>query len=149
MISLEKICEKINIPPTVCIDYLQLLAAGSENTKNTLEGILRKIFNSSRDTDTTFILISSFNRSNYNTEISYESLKESTNIEFSADGIWRLQLLLDKCAPADAEKTMKDIPRHIQLKCLKISMLEYGDFTDYNTNNSKNYVPSDESTDTI
>lgn len=116
---LEKICTKIDKPPIVCIDYLQLLAEGSENTKNTLDGILRKIFNFRRETDTTFILISSLNRANYNTEISYESLKESGCIEFSADGIWGLQLLLDKRTHADAEKAMKDIPRQIQLKCLK------------------------------
>ena len=161
---LEKICTKINKPPIVCIDYLQLLAAGSENTKNTLDGILRKIFNFRRDTDTTFILISSLNRANCNTEISYESLKESGCIEFSADGIWGLQLLLDKRTPADAEKAMKDIPRHIQLKCLKnrfgskfdvgffyypncdtfIPMLEYGDFIDFKSNevsSNRSYEP--------
>ena len=158
---LEKICTKIDKPPIVCIDYLQILAAGSENTKNTLDGILHKIFNFRRETDTTFILISSLNRANYNTEISYESLKESGCIEFSADGIWGLQLLLDKRTHADAEKAMKDIPRQIQLKCLKnrfgskfdigffyypncdtfIPMLEYGDFTDFKSNGI-NSVPS-------
>ncbi len=49
-----------------------------------------------RKTNTTFIVISSLNRANYHTEISFESFKETGSIEYSADVIWALQLLLDK-----------------------------------------------------
>ena len=153
---LENICAKIDKPPVVCIDYLQLLAAGNENTKSTLDKILHKIFTFRRETNTTFIIISSLNRANYQTEISFESFKESGSIEYSADVIWGLQLLLDKRTPADAEKAKKEIPRKIQLKCLKtrfgsnfdigffyypncdtfLPMLEYGPYIEYKNNNS-------------
>ena len=116
---LEKICEKVEKPPIVCIDYLQLLSGGNENTKNALDEALRKIFNFRRKTNTTFIIISSLNRMNYNTEISYESFKETGTIEYSADVIWGLQLLLSERTAASIEKAKKEIPRKIQLKCLK------------------------------
>ncbi len=116
---IRKICLTLESPPTVCIDYLQLLTAGSDNPKNSIDDALHKIFNFRRETNCTFILISSLNRQNYNTEISFESFKESGSIEYSADAIWGLQLLLDKRTPADVEKAKKEIPRKIQLKCLK------------------------------
>lgn len=152
---LEKICAKIPNPPVICLDYLQLFAAGSENAKSTLDDVLFKIFSFRRRTNCTFIIISSLNRANYQTEISFESFKESGSIEYSADAIWGLQLLLDKRTPADAEKAKKEIPRRIQLKCLKnrfgsnfdigffyypsvdlfIPMLEYGEFTEHRAEN--------------
>ena len=152
---LQKICAVLAKPPIVCIDYLQLLAAGNENTKSALDDILHKIFSFRRKTNATFIVISSINRANYHTEISFESFKETGSIEYSADVIWGLQLLLDKRTPADAEKAKKEIPRKIQLKCLKNRfgsnfdigffyypnadvfqpMLEYGADTDYKPKN--------------
>lgn len=152
---LQKICTKIDKPPIICLDYLQLLAAGNENTKSALDDILHKIFSFRRNTNSTFIVISSLNRSNYHTEISFESFKETGSIEYSADVIWGLQLLLDKRTPANAEKAKKEIPRKIQLKCLKnrfgsnfdvgffyypnadvfLPMPEYGTYTDYKPNN--------------
>lgn len=151
---LQNICAKLEKPPIVCIDYLQLLAAGNENTKSALDDILHKIFSFRRNTNSTFIVISSLNRANYHTEISFESFKETGSIEYSADVIWGLQLLLDKRTHADAEKAKKEIPRKIQLKCLKnrfgsnfdvgffyypnadvfLPMPEYGAYTDYNPN---------------
>ena len=116
---LEKICAKVEKPPIVCIDYLQLLSGGNENTKNALDEALRKIFNFRRKTNTTFIIISSLNRMNYNTEISYESFKETGTIEYSADVIWGLQLLLSERTSASIEAAKKEVPRKIQLKCLK------------------------------
>ena len=153
---IKKICLQLDEPPIVCIDYLQLLTAGSDNTKTALDEVLHKIFNFRRETNTTFIIISSLNRANYQTEISFESFKESGSIEYSADAIWGLQLLLDKRTPSDAEKAKKEIPRQIQLKCLKnrfganfdigfyyypncdtfIPMLEYGTYTDYKSSNN-------------
>jgi replicative DNA helicase len=157
---LEKVCEKVEKPPIVCIDYLQLLSGGNENTKNALDEALRKIFNFRRKTNTTFIIISSLNRMNYNTEISYESFKETGTIEYSADVIWGLQLLLSERTAARVEAAKKEIPRQVQLKCLKnrfgsnydvgflyypnadvfLEMEEYGEYTDYRKNESGTMV---------
>ena len=79
---LEKICAKLDKPPIVCIDYLQILAVGSENIKSSIDEVLHKILAFRRKTNTTFIIVSSLNRANYNTEISFESFKESGGVEY-------------------------------------------------------------------
>ena len=147
---IENICEILEKPPIIAIDYLQLLAGNSENPKAALDNVLRKIFACRRKTNSTFIIISSLNRANYQTEISFEAFKETGNIEYSADVIWGLQLKLEKRTHADVEAAKKQIPREIELKCLKNRfganfdigfyyypncdtfkpMLEYGDFVD-------------------
>lgn len=45
-----------------------------------------------RNTGTTFIVLSSFNRTNYNQNAAFESFKESGGIEYCSDVIWALQL---------------------------------------------------------
>ena len=117
---LEKICAKLDKPPIVCIDYLQILAVGSENIKSSIDEVLHKILAFRRKTNTTFIIVSSLNRANYNTEISFESFKESGGIEYSADVILGMQLYLKPPrTPADADKAKKSNPRPIHIKFLK------------------------------
>jgi replicative DNA helicase len=94
---------------------------------------------------------------NYNTEISYESFKETGTIEYSTDVIWGLQLLLSERTSASVEKAKKEIPHKIRLKCLKnrlgsnydvgffyypnadvfLEMEGYGDYKDYIKNESE------------
>ena len=147
---IKQICASLDKPPVICIDYLQLLAAGTENTKTALDNAIHKLFNFRRETNATFIVISSLNRANYQTEISFESFKESGSIEYSADVIWGLQLLLDgERNRQSVEKAKRENPRRIQLQCLKnrfganydigffyypdreifTPMLEYGEFS--------------------
>lgn len=116
---IKKVCKQLPKPPIVCIDYLQLLGAGSDKPKSAIDDALRHFFNFRRETNTTFILISSLNRANYNTDANIASLKESGGIEYSADAIFFLQYLLESRTHADADEAMKKIPREIQLKCLK------------------------------
>jgi replicative DNA helicase len=59
--------------------------------KNILE--LKRI---SRYYDTPVVVISSFNRSSYLNEVSFESFKESGAIEYSSDVIFGLQLRIDR-----------------------------------------------------
>lgn len=152
---LRKFCEVKGKPPVVVIDYLQILAGNVENVKVAIDDILRRLKNFQRKTNTTFIVISSLNRANYSTEISFESFKESGGIEYSADVVWGLQLLIEGQRNHEAiEKAKKEIPRQIQLKCLKnrngrnydVGFLyypnadyfkeieEYGEYTDYKLN---------------
>ena len=116
---ISRICKTLSKPPVVVIDYLQLLTGTADNQKSALDDTLHKLFNFRRETDTTFIIISSLNRMNYNTEISFESFCGSGGIEYSADCIWGLQLKLDERTHAAAEKAKNEIPREIELKCLK------------------------------
>ena len=162
--DVESICAKLDKPPIVAVDYLQLLASNAENTKAALDNILHKIFTCRRRTNATFIVISSLNRANYNTEISFESFKETGNIEYSADVIWGLQLKLDKRNRAEVENAKKQIPREVQLVCLKnrfganfdigffyypncdtfLPMLEYGEYIEHRSDDNKTATANDD-----
>ncbi len=125
---LRPICTSDAKSPVVFIDYLQIIPHGKDNTKNGIDDIVRKLKVFQRDTNTTFIVISSLNRQNYSQQISFESFKESGNIEYTADVIWGLQLnVLNKfkkfvdvsTVRQEVDKAKKQNPRQLQLKCLK------------------------------
>ena len=114
--------------PVVFIDYLQIIPSSKESAKNGIDDTVRKLKIFQRETNATFIVISSFNRTNYINSVSFESFKESGNIEYTADVVWGLQLnilnhikssanISDTRQRIDAAK--KEQPRQIQLKCLK------------------------------
>ena len=113
--------------PIICLDYLQIVPSSKESTKLGVDDSVRKLKKFQRDTNSTFIVISSFNRANYTQGVSFESFKESGNIEYTADVVWALQLnILNSINPSnigDSRKKIDDAkrhqPRHIQLKCLK------------------------------
>ncbi|MBQ6781303.1 MAG: toprim domain-containing protein [Treponema sp.] len=103
---------------TIVIDYLQIIPA--KDTKSTVkekvdEAMLR-FKNFQRETNSTLIILSSFNRQNYNdnaqANLGFSAFKESGAIEYSADVLWGL---------------VHDVPhgskietvRLIKLQCLK------------------------------
>ena len=98
-----------------------------DSSKLGVDDSVRKLKKFQRDTNTTFIVISSFNRTNYTQSVSFESFKESGNIEYTADVVWALQLnILNSINPSNITDSRKKIdeakkkqPRQIQLKCLK------------------------------
>ena len=117
---LESFCSKFARPPVVVIDYIQILAMNGNNPKTALDSTLHDIIDCRRKTNITFIIVSSLNRANYNTEISYESFKETGTLEFSADVIWGLQLETQGSRNHQSIKSAKnENPRLIQLLCLK------------------------------
>jgi replicative DNA helicase len=124
---LKHLCTDTVKAPVVCLDYLQIVPSFKDSPKVGIDESVRKLKNFQRDTNTTFIVISSFNRVNYTQTVSFESFKESGNIEYTADVVWALQLnILNQINPSnisDARKRIDDAkrqqPRQIQLKCLK------------------------------
>ena len=127
LIRLKPLCLDKQKAPVICLDYLQIVPSSKESTKLGVDDSVRKLKKFQRDTNTTFIVISSFNRANYTQGVSFESFKESGNIEYTADVVWALQLfVLNSINPnniADSRKKIDDAkkqqPRQIQLKCLK------------------------------
>ena len=127
LIRLKPLCLDKQKAPVICLDYLQIVPSSKESTKLGVDDSVRKLKKFQRDTNTTFIVISSFNRANYTQGVSFESFKESGNIEYTADVVWALQLnILNSINPsniADSRKKIDDAkkkqPRQIQLKCLK------------------------------
>ena len=125
---LKPLCTNIDKAPVVFIDYLQIIPSDEKDSKRAIDDIVRKLKVFQRETNATFIVISSFNRTNYFSSVSFESFKESGNIEYTADVIWALQLNIvnsfKNCASVtDIRKKIDDAkkiqPRQIQLKCLK------------------------------
>lgn len=125
---LRPMCTGVDKAPVVCIDYLQIIPFDKDITKLGVDDTVRKLKSFQRDTGTTFIVVSSFNRANYLLPVSFESFKESGGIEYTADVVWGLQLnIMNKInssmAQTKARKMVddakKEIPREIQLKCLK------------------------------
>ena len=127
LFELKKYC--VRKAPVIVLDYLQIvpLKDSDSSTKQAIDEIVRKLKNFQRETNTTFIVISSFNRANYSQQVAFESFKESGNIEYSADVVWGLQLYCTKNLREGIisknreiiEKAKKANPRQIQLSCLK------------------------------
>lgn len=118
---LKPLCQEAEKAPVVCIDYLQIIPHSKDNIKAGIDDTVRKLKKFQRDTNTTFIVISSFNRNNYAQSVAFESFKESGNIEYTADVVWGLQLnVMNRTYNREEiDKAKQQQPRQIQLKCLK------------------------------
>jgi len=137
MVTAKQICEDTlafeeefnrekseKIVPIVIVDYLQLLASAKDNgggsDKQKIDesvGYFMKLASKMP-----VILISSLSRGGYKEQISMEFLKESGNIEYSADCVLGLQLAafanpLKKAV--DLAKEMSQSPRKVELVVLK------------------------------
>lgn len=125
-------CTDKNKSPVVCLDYLQIVPPSNDPRLNTdkarIDDIVHKLKTFQRETNTTFIVVSSFNRLNYFQQVAFESFKESGNIEYTADVVWAMQLNIVNeikigASISETRKKIEDAkkqqPRHIQLRCLK------------------------------
>ncbi len=130
--SIERFKEENDSSPVVIIDYLQILQPRRVNnrqqtTKEMIDLTVTELKRLSRELGITIIVISSLNRSNYNSYVDYESLKESGSIEYTADVIWGLQYQcvtkFDKEKAAERRKKVQEEKnkeeRTIDLICLK------------------------------
>jgi replicative DNA helicase len=121
--------------PVIIVDYLQIMSAYNEklNDKQNIDKNITELKRISRDYNTPVVVISSFNRENYLSEVSFESFKESGAIEYSTDVLIGLQLKIDyeKKSQSTEEKNKKreaineaknKYPRHIELVILKNRM---------------------------
>ena len=129
---LKPLCNDKDKSPVVCLDYLQIIPPSNEKQlitdKARIDDIVHKLKSFQRDTNTTFIVISSFNRDNYYKHVSFESFKESGNIEYTADVVWALQMyIVNLIKIGTSSSKIRRIfdnakltqPRAIQFKCLK------------------------------
>lgn len=129
---LRPYCNGKDKSPVVCVDYLQIIPPSNDlkltTDKARIDDIVHKLKTFQRETNTTFIIISSFNRVNYYSQVSFESFKDSGNIEYTADVVWALQMFVANTIKDGAnisatrkkfDEAKKHQPRAIQLKCLK------------------------------
>jgi len=109
--------------PLVIVDYLQILAPHPDYVRSAERVIADKTTTElkriSRDFNTPVVVISSFNRQNYNQQVNFASFKESGGLEYGADILIGLQfdgVGNDKYSDTEA-KSGKEY--HIELVILK------------------------------
>ena len=89
----EKYIKLTGIKPIVIVDYLQILRAYNDKMteKQQTDFNVSELKRISRDNSIPIFAISSFNRDNYYSLVSFQSFKESGAIEYGADVVLALQ----------------------------------------------------------
>ena len=108
--------------PVIIIDYLQILAPYDYRStdKQNIDKAVLELKRLSRRYKTPVIVISSFNRENYNKTASNQSFKESGAIEYSADILFALEYQgIDNKSDFDLELEKQKEPREMRLVLLK------------------------------
>ena len=120
--------------PVVLIDYIQILApydVRATDKQNTDKAVL-ELKRISRDFKIPVIGISSFNRDNYEGEVTLRAFKESGSLEYGSDVLLGLQLRGAGKGGIDNTEAMKKDPREMELKILKNRNGKAGDKIAYN-----------------
>ena len=107
--------------PVVLIDYLQIIAPVDVHftDKQNLDRIVCALKKLSRTHELTIFAISSFNRENYNLEVSMNAFKESGGIDYSADVLMGLQARGAGSRTFNIDEEKRKDPRELELKILK------------------------------
>lgn len=107
--------------PVVLIDYLQIIAPVDVHftDKQNLDRIVCGLKKLSRAHGLTILAISSFNRENYNLEVSMSAFKESGGIDYSADVLLGLQARGAGSRSFNLDEEKRKDPRELELKILK------------------------------
>lgn len=109
--------------PVIIIDYLQILSGGKDanlvSERNIVDYNIRELTRLAMEEELPVIVISSFNRTNYQVEVSMEAFKESGAIEYSADVIMGMQLSAVGSKGFDINKEKTKNPREIDIVILK------------------------------
>jgi replicative DNA helicase len=115
--------------PLVIVDYIQIMTSSKPTDKQSVDANMTELKRIARDYKVAIIAISSFSRSNYYEEVGYESFKESGGIDYGADVMLGLQLIIDwgevKRAKELSEKrklyddAKSAYPRKLELKVIK------------------------------
>ncbi len=109
------------VKPVVLIDYLQIIAPVDVHftDKQNLDRIVCALKKLSRQYELTIFAISSFNRENYNLEVSMNAFKESGGIDYSADVLLGLQARGAGRPGFNIDEEKRKDPRELELKILK------------------------------
>ncbi len=105
--------------PVIFVDYLQVLQPVDirMTEKQHIDLSIVELKRMSRDLDLPVIAVSSFNRANYKTDVTFEAFKESGAIEYTADVVLALQLR--KNENDDINEVKNREPRPLQMVILK------------------------------
>lgn len=124
MESLKAFAKTTDRPPTIALDYLQLIpcADPKKSAREKVDSLLNELREFQTSTDSTIILISAFNRGDeQKNSASLSSFKESGAIEYTADVVWVLEPARqsdETRSAADTRERAKSV-RAMCLHCLK------------------------------
>lgn len=133
--------KETGIVPTVFVDYVQLLKGSDRQTeRQVMDEAIQALKRLQQETGVTVVAVSSVNRANYNTPLSFEAFKESGGLEFTADVLMGMDLEVIhsesfKSKRDDAEKraildeAKRARPRVVKLSLLKNRFGELGTLT--------------------
>lgn len=123
--KLSSVVAEAEKPPVVVLDYLQIMPHSKDTAKAAIDDTLLRLKDFQRATNSTLIIISSFNRENYWQAASFNSFKESGAIEYGADSVWALQNYIDDDISEETStkekmiKASKQPIRKVKFLCLK------------------------------
>jgi len=126
--EIERFVSATGKTPAVIVDYIQILKPPDLNfrtDKQALDFSVSELKRIARDFNTVVIGISSINRGSYDGEFTYEALKESGGIEYTADVLLGLQIPTDdkrepkKNIAEKVRQVFKKEPVALQIKILK------------------------------
>ncbi len=130
--AVQRFIERTKTRPVVIVDYLQILQP-SKQTKASDPRLLvdqnvTELKRLSRNYEIPVIVISSFNRTNYKQTVDYESFKETSGIEYTADVLLGLEYkVIETLKGKEEQNTIREKvneaktkpEREIKLRCLK------------------------------
>lgn len=131
--DVARFIRETGITPIVIVDYLQIIPAVDprQGDKEKIDQNMKALKLLQREFDLVVFVISALNRANYTAPIAFESFRESSGIEYTADVVWGLQYdLVGRDALFENEKKTGEkrkklaeekqrSPRRIELVCLK------------------------------
>lgn len=121
--NIELFQKKYQKPPVVFIDYLQILALAPENEKGTekqnIDYNVRALCQIAAKYKIPIVLISSFNRKNYDGQVSLSAFKDSGIIEYSSDTLFGLQLRRTTKNKKSSDASKENFVRELELVILK------------------------------
>jgi replicative DNA helicase len=122
-----------DVCPVVIIDYLQIITSTDHKLteKQSIDQIVKRLKQISRDFKIPVLAISSLNRESYKSPISMQAFKESGGIEYSADVLLGLQLKGVEGKDFDVEVAKSKTPREIEFKILKNRRGKTGEKIDF------------------
>lgn len=127
--EIQRHIDETGVKPVVLIDYLQIIAPVDVHftDKQNLDRIVCALKKLSRSLELTILAISSFNRENYNLEVSMSAFKESGGIDYSADVLLGLQARGAGRPGFNIDEEKRKDPRELELKILKNRSAALGD----------------------
>lgn len=131
--------EEYRVKPVVMIDYLQAVAVSASrySEKQKVDSVLEQLRAVAGYFDIPIIILSSFNRENYDMPVSFKSFKDSGSIEYTCDTLMGFQMRDVGRPQFSSGEALAKNPREMELCILKqrngnTGTIPYLYFAEYN-----------------